>query len=177
MNIKAQAQCNQFIAHWWNYSARAEPVCEVQSSDDVFISGCLALWAWKKKLLSRNPCCPAVLPAVFLTLHEPGTFRKERIFFFHFPLFVCLSLFEAIPAQDSSHGRRYQHFSRWLLREKREIRIQFLCRSLIRARQPLLSPPPGPSLPPLTLRENVNSISGCFTVGLIISSCWWLPLI
>lgn len=146
MNIKAQTRCNQFIAHWWNYSARAELVCGVQSSDDAFISGCLALWVWvpppKKKLLSRNPCCPAVLPAVFLTLHEPGTFRKERIFFFHFPLFVCLSLFEAIPTQDSSHRSRYQHFSRWLLREKREIRIQFFCRSLIRARQPLLSPPP-----------------------------------
>lgn len=65
-------------------------------------------------------------------------------------------------------------------RDKNSVFLPFVNQSEAASPHPPLTPHHHhhhPTLPPLTLQENVNRISGCFTVGLIISSCWWLLLI
>lgn len=92
----------------------------------------------------------------------------------HGRLFVCVSFFEASLNRHSSHESCYQHFSWWLLSEKRDKASIFLL---------FINWTEAASHSLLTRKgretgetESIASV-GCFPVVLLISWSWWLSLI
>lgn len=106
---------------------------------------------------SSSAFCSAFVPTSF-------SLFSARLFVY------CFS--EAIATRDSSHERRYQHFSWWLLAKKGKIRLQYFSCSLIRRRKFSPSHPQRRG----EERESITS-PGCFAVLWLISSSWWLSLI